>query len=421
MTGILLLVMLKNSFELSKVMSYKALINIGSIFVNQTSTISNASLLIENERIKEISSDPENTFGLEKDEIIDSNQHLIVPGFIDGHTHPIFSGSRAFELDYKLQGLSYSEIAERGGGINYSTSLTRKASKDELKRNLLRFCKNILAHGTTSAEIKTGYHLNIEGELLALEIIKEAQEETPITLVPTFLGAHLVPKEFKGKEDDYVQKLCEILPEVKKQGIATFTDVFCDQGAFTVDQTMELLQTSIQNNLPVRLHGEEIIRTGIASESAKRFGSWISSVDHLLKATEEDFKVLASKGITATFMPVGPIVLFDHQWPDYQMLKKSKVSIGLGSDFNPNSWFYSMQLVQSFATYFMHMPPVEALASATKNNAESLSLSDRGIIDVGKKADIVELSIDTISEIPYQIGSNNVKRVFKNGKLVLEN
>lgn len=402
-------------------MTAQALTNIGTIFIDRSTTISNASLLIENDRIKEVSHDPENTFGLERDQVIDCNKNLIVPGFIDGHTHPIFSGSRAFELNYKLQGLSYSEIAEKGGGINYSTSLTRKASKNELKGNLLSFCNNILAHGTTSAEIKTGYHLNIEGELLALEIIKEAQEETPVTLVPTFLGAHLVPTEFKGKEEDYVQKLCEVLPEVKKQGIASFTDVFCDQGAFTVDQTMELLQASINNKLPVRLHGEEIIRTGIASESAKKFGSWISSVDHLLKATEEDFKVLAGKGITATFMPVGPIVLFDHQWPDYSMLKKSKVSVGLGSDFNPNSWLYSMQLVQSFATYFMHMPPVEALVSATKNNAESLGLSDCGIIEVGKKADIVELSIDTISEIPYQIGSNNVKRVFKSGRLVKEN
>ena len=399
-------------------MKFMALNNIGKLFIDQTTSIPSSSVLIENDSIKEISNDPKESFGLEKDQIIDCNENLIIPGFIDGHTHPLFAGSRAFEIDYKLQGLSYSEITARGGGINYSTNLTRKASKEALKTNLLKFCDNILSYGTTSAEIKTGYHLNIEGEMSALEVIKEVQEETPVTLVPTFLGAHLVPAEYKGKEDQYVQNLLEIVPEVRKQGIARFTDVFCDKGAFTVDQTLELVQESINNKLPVRLHGEELVRTGIASESAKKFGSWISSVDHLLKATEEDFINLASNGITATFMPVAPIVLFDHSWPTYEMLKRTSVSIGLGSDFNPNSWFYSMQLVLTFATYLMHIPPVEALVSATRNNASSLGLSDRGVIKEGNKADLVELCVSSISEIPYQIGVNNVKKVIKNGLVV---
>ena len=404
-------------------MEYKGLTNIGKLFIDHNngynSVISNASILIENDVIKEISSDPNNNFGLEKNQLVDLENNLLIPGFIDGHTHPLFSGSRAFELDYKLQGLSYSEITERGGGINYSTNLTRNASRNELKKNLLKFCENILLLGTTTAEIKTGYHLNIEGELLALEIINEVQSETPVTLVPTFLGAHLVPSEFKGSEEQYMQNLCEILPEVKKQGIAKFTDVFCDKGAFTVDQTLELVQESINNNLPVRLHGEEIVRTGIAKECAIKFtGKWISSVDHLLKATQEDYSILAKNGVTATFMPVAPIVLFEKTWPDYKIIKPTNVIIGLGSDFNPNSWFYSMQLVISFATYFMHIPPVEALLAATKNNANSLLLSDRGSIEVGKKADLVELAVSDISEIPYQIGVNNVKRVFKNGIMV---
>ncbi len=400
-------------------MPFKALENIGKLFIGQNSLITNASILIENDSIKEISYEPSESFGLEKSEIYDINQNFIIPGFIDGHTHPIFSGSRAFELDYKLKGLAYSEIAEKGGGINYSTSLTRKASKTELKTNLLKFCNNILSLGTTSAEIKTGYHLNIEGELLALEIVNEVQNQTPVTLVPTFLGAHLVPNEFKGKEDQYVQNLCEIMPEVKNQGIAKFTDVFCDKGAFSLDQTIELIDASIKSNLHVRLHGEEIERTGIASESAKRYtGKWVSSIDHLLKATEEDFATMAKNHVTATFMPIGPIVLFDQKWPNYNLLKKTNVNFGLGSDFNPNSWFYSMQLVVSFATYFMHIPPNEALLSATKKNADSLGLQDRGSIEVGKKADLVELTINDVAEIPYQIGVNNVKRVFKNGKLV---
>lgn len=403
-------------------MQFYALTNIGFLFQNKNAQISNASLLIEGDIIKEISSDSNDTFDLEKNQIFDLEGHSLIPGFIDGHTHPIFNGSRAFELDYKLSGLTYSEITAKGGGINYSTSLTRKASKEQLKTNLLTFCKNILAHGTTSAEIKTGYHLNIEGELLALEIIAEAQKDTPVTLIPTFLGAHLVPEEYKGKDENYVQALLEIIPEVRKQGIAKFTDVFCDKGAFTIDQTLELIEQSKQNNLPVRLHGEELVRTGIASESAKRYtGTWIRSIDHLLKATEEDFRTMAENGVVATFMPVAPIVLFDHTWPSYDVLQRTGIKIGLGSDFNPNSWIYSMQLVISLATYFMKMPALESLVSATETNANSLSMPERGVIEVGKKADVVELAITNISEIPYQIGVNNVKRVFKEGKLVHTN
>lgn len=402
-------------------MECKALINIKNLFVEQNKSLNDVSILIENDIIKEISPDPHETFSLENDQIVDIKDNFLIPGLIDGHTHPIFSGSRAFEIDYKLQGMTYSQITERGGGINYTTNLTRKATKEELRANLLQFCNSVLSYGTTTAEIKTGYHLNIEGELSALEIINEVQQLTPVTLIPTFLGAHLVPAEFKGKEEDYVQKLLEIMPEVKKQGIARFTDVFCDKGAFTVDQTLEMIEESKNVNIPVRIHGEELVRTGIASESAKRFkGKWVKSIDHMLKANEEDFKVLAKNDVTATFMPIGPIVLFEPEWQNYNMLKKTGVNIGLGSDFNPNSWFYSMQLVISFATYLMHIPPAIALASATNINAKSLLEDQRGTIEIGKKADLVELSAKDQSEISYQIGGNLVKRVFKNGKMVVE-
>ena len=402
-------------------MEFKGLINIKNLFLSQDKSLTDASLLIENDIIKEISPDPHESFGLENNQIVDIDHHVLIPGLIDGHTHPVFAGSRAFEIDYKLQGMSYSQITEKGGGINYTTNLTRKASNDQLKNNLLKFCQTILNTGTTTVEVKTGYHLNIEGELKALEIIQEAQQLTPVTLIPTFLGAHLVPSEFKGKEEQYVQNLLEIIPEVKNQGIARFTDVFCDKGAFTVDQTMDLIKESKNNGLPLRLHGEELVRTGIASESAKKLsGHWIKSVDHLLKATEDDFVTLAKYGVTATFMPIGPVVLFEPQWQDYKMLRKTGVKIGLGSDFNPNSWFNSMQLVLSLATYLMHIPPQIAIESATHINAESLLEDQRGRIEVGKKADLVELSVENCSEINYQIGANNVKRVFKDGNLVLE-
>ena len=177
-------------------MEFKALINIKNLFLDHDKSLTNASLLIENDVIKEISNDPYETFSLENDQIIDIDHHVLIPGLIDGHTHPVFVGSRAFEIDYKLQGMSYSQITEKGGGINYTTNLTRKASNEQLKNNLLKFCQSVLSTGSTTVEVKSGYHLNIEGELKALEIIQETQQLTPVTLIPTFLGAHLVPSEF---------------------------------------------------------------------------------------------------------------------------------------------------------------------------------------------------------------------------------
>lgn len=402
-------------------MSNLGLINIKKLYSGSEHIHENYSLLIVNGIIKEISNEPKNDFSLENDQLIDVKNNILTPGLIDGHTHPVFEGSRSFELDYKLQGMTYSEITEKGGGINFTTNATRNALKKTLKDNLLSFCNNIIAHGSTTAEVKSGYHLEPEGELLELEIINEVNQEHAVHLIPTFLGAHLIAPEFKDNPDDYVNLLVNMMPDVKKQGIAKFTDVFCDKGAFTVDQTFELIDSSIENDIPVRLHGEEIIRTGIAKECAKKYGGkWIKSVDHLLKATEEDFITMAKYGVTATFMPVAPIVLFDHTWPSYDMLKNTNVNIGLGSDFNPNSWFYSMQQVISFATYFMKIPPNKALSFATKNNAESLLENNLGEIKEGKIADLVIFNVNDISEISYQIGANNVSKVIKDGKLIFE-
>lgn len=401
-------------------MSSLALTNIGRLYTGTGQILKNVSMLIEGDKIKDINPDPTLTHEQDIDQIIDIKNKIITPGFIDGHTHPVFAGNRAFELEYKLQGLSYFDIMQKGGGINYTVGKTRSADRQELKNNLMNFCDRILSCGTTSAEVKTGYHLNPEGELVALEVINEVNNKHPVTLVPTFLGAHLIPQEFKERPQQYVDIILDLIPKVQQQGIAQFTDVFCDKGAFDVDQTMLMIEKSIQSGLPVRLHGEEIVRTGIAQKSAENFGGkWISSIDHLLKATEEDFKILAEHNVTATFMPIGPIVLFDHSFPQYSLLKKSKVKIGLGSDFNPNSWFYSMQLVNSLACYFMKIPPSQALIASTSTNANSLRLENRGILEEGKFADISIFKATDFAEIPYRIGENSIWKVIKEGKVVI--
>ncbi|MHA2365278.1 MAG: imidazolonepropionase [Candidatus Hodarchaeales archaeon] len=398
-------------------MTSLALINIGKLYFGTGAVIDNASLLVEHEKIKEIHKSKTFEHGLENHQVIDVKGNIVTPGLIDGHTHPIFKGSRAFELEYKLQGLSYYEIMQKGGGINYTVNQTRLATRDELTNHLMQFCDKILLNGTTTVEVKTGYHLEPEGELLELEIIKEVNKKHPVTLVPTFLGAHLVPQEFKEKPQEYVDLLLNTLPDVKKQGIAQFTDVFCDKGAFNVEQTLDMVDLSVKLGLPVRLHGEEIIRTGIAQKSAQKYsGKWISSVDHLLKATKEDFQILAENEVTATFMPIGPVVLFDHSFPQYSVLKETNVQIGLGSDFNPNSWFYSMQMVTSLTAYFMKIPPSISLIAATSGNATSLKLLDRGTLEINKKADICIFKAKDFSEIPYHFGENSIWKVIIDGK-----
>ena len=253
----------------------------------------------------------------------------------------------------------------------------------------------------------------------ALEIIAEVNKEHAIDLVPTFLGAHLIAPEYKNKPEDYVSVVLDMMSSVKSQGIAKFSDVFCDKGAFSIDQTFELIDESIKYGMPVRLHGEEIVRTGIAEQSATKYGGkWISSIDHLLKATQNDFRVLAENNVTATFMPIAPIVLFDHNWPNYDILNDTGVNIGLGTDFNPNSWFLSMQNVISYATYFMKVPPLAALTAATSGNAISLHLDNFGVIQEKNQADLVIFNVADISEISYQIGANNVAHVIKSGKII---
>ncbi len=349
--------------------------------------------------------------------VINCKNRLVIPGFVDPHTHPVFHGDRAFELSLKIDGLSYLEIQQRGGGINHTVSKTRQADKDTLKSNLMKIATTMMRNGTTTMEAKTGYHLTVEGELLALEVIKEVNDEHPVDIVPTFLGAHLIPTEYQSCPNEYVDLIMdEMLPKVAKQGIAKFTDVFCDSGAFSLDQAIQILERSLELNLPVRVHAEQFSRTGISKIAAERFGA--NSADHLLQATLEDLKSLARNDTTAIIIPNDTIVLFSKQMPPYQIFKQHDGPMAIASDFNPNNWLTNVALAIYFACYLWRIPPTRAIECATKHAAHSLKLHDRGDIQVGKVADVLVLDVPSPEHVAYRCGQVTPELVMKNGKIV---
>ncbi len=351
-------------------------------------------------------------------EQIDASGKTVIPGFVDSHTHAVFAGDRAFELGMKLEGKTYLEILEKGGGIAYTVNQTRNASKEELLDSLLKRLDQFLLHGTTTIEVKSGYHLDVEGELLALEVLAEADAIHPIKIVPTFLGAHLVPQEFKSNPDDYVSLIVDdMLPLVKKQGIARFTDVFCDEGAFSVDQTRIILEKSLNLDIPVRVHGEEIKRTGISRIAATEYNA--ASVDHLLKATVDDLQIMAENKTVAGVMPMGPIALFTHDFVPFSRLKEAGVEIALATDFNPNSYLQNMFLTIGLASYFAGFPPKDALRAATLGGARSLQLENVGLIQPGFLADLVIIDAPSIDHIPYYFGKNLAHTVIARGEVVV--
>jgi imidazolonepropionase len=349
------------------------------------------------------------------DKLFEAPQAIVVPGLVDAHTHPLFAGSRIDEYMQRARGATYLEIQEKGGGIMSTVKATRAATDEELKKRTVKSLTRMFFHGTTTAEAKSGYGLSTEEELRNLRILREAQNDHPIELVMTFLGAHTIPEEHRSSREDYVRKVREeMLPLVARNGLAEFMDVFCEEGAFTLEETRSLLDGAKAVGLGLRIHAEQFSSRGSAVMAAT-LGA--TSCDHLLRLTSDDIRILKDLDTVAVFMPGTELFLAINEYGPAREAIDSGVPVALGTDFNAGSCLSeSMAMALSLAILHMKLEPAEAINAATVNAAHSLKRGHRiGSLEPGKQADFLIVDIEDYREWLYHFGVNLVAMVIKKG------
>lgn len=351
---------------------------------------------------------------------IDCSGKVVIPGFVDSHTHPVFVAPRLVDFEKRIDGASYEQIAAAGGGIRSSLEGVRNATKAALKNKVLKVLNDMAAHGTTTVEAKSGYGLTLESELKSLEAIREAAANWPGTVVPTLLGAHAVPKEFQGRSQNYVEIVCiEMIPQAARRKLAQFVDVFCDQGAFTADETAKIFDSAKKHGLNVRAHMCQLSQTTL--EPFLRFDP--ASFDHMDHLSDADIAALAQHNTVATLVPGANYFLGLKDYPNARKLIDSGVPVALATDYNPGtSPTISMPMAMSLACTHMKMSPAEALSAATINGAWALRLAERkGSIEPGKDADFAVFDVNDYREIPYWFGANHCVMTVRNGVVQLRN
>jgi imidazolonepropionase len=343
---------------------------------------------------------------------------VVLPGFVDSHTHLVFPASRAAEYERRIDGASYEQIARSGGGIRSTVEALRRASPKLLKERALRFLREFAAHGTTTLEAKSGYGLDWKNELKILKVLGELQREQPLDILPTFLGAHVVPPEFRKRPNAWVDLLVRrLIPNVAAAGLAEFCDVFCDSGAFTVEQARKVLKAGSASGLVPRIHAEQLARTGAARLAIELNAA---SADHLEKVNSSDIRALAHSNVACTLLPGCCFHLGLARFAPARKLIDAGAIVALATDFNPGtSPTVSMPMILSLACAQMRMSPAEAIAAATINPAYSLRLHDRmGSLDVGKYADLAAFDVADYREIPYYFGVNLCGWTMKRGVVI---
>ena len=354
-------------------------------------------------------------------EKFDVGGRVVLPGFVDSHTHLIHATSRAEEYELKIQGKSYEEIARKGGGILNSVKKLRAATKEALKRRGLAALGEFAAYGTTTVEAKSGYGLDAANELRILQLQRELGQEQPLEIVSTFLGAHVVPAEYRGKPDGaekYLAMLMEkVLPDVVVNDLAEYCDVFCDRGAFTVRQSKKLLTKAKEHGLRPRLHAEQLSHTG-ATQLAVELEA--ASCDHLELVNDSDIRALAKSDTVATLLPGCDFHLGWKQYAPARKLIEAGAIVGLATDFNPGtSPTMSMPMILSLACTRLRMTPAEAIAAATINGAYALGRERTvGSLEAGKQADLAVYEVEDYREIPYYFGMNLCWMTMKRGSIV---
>jgi imidazolonepropionase len=358
---------------------------------------------------------------------IDARGKAVLPGFVDAHTHVVFAGDRADEFERRLAGATYLEIMAAGGGIMSTVRATRAATEEQLVAESAARLRKMLAHGTTTAEAKTGYGLTTADELKMLRVIERLGAQQPLELVPTFLGAHAVPAEFAGRDDAYLDLVIdEMLPAVARAfhetpGILPFVDIFCDDGAFTAAQLERVLQAARSLGFPLKAHLDEFAALG-GTPCAAALGA--TSVDHLIASGDDDMAALRDHPSTIpTLMPATPFGLgLGHYAPARRMIDEYHLAVALGTDLNPGTcWCVAMPFAMALACRGMRLTPAEALVAATLNAAYAVGRGERiGSLEAGKQADLLILEVDDYRHLAYRVGENLVETVIKKGHIIID-
>ena len=355
---------------------------------------------------------------------LNASNQVVMPGFIDPHTHAIWMGDRAAEFEMRLAGKSYMEIMNAGGGIMSTVRQTRAASVEQLMDATRPRLQRMLAHGTTTMEVKTGYGLETQAELRALDAIARLAAEGPWSLVPTFIGAHAFPAEYKGREEAYVDLVVEeMLPAVNRQPSAVsgqlFCDVFCEDGAFTVAQSRRILERARELGLGLKIHADEFVGLG-GTKLAVELGA--ASADHLVYTPDEDIMALGQGETVAVGLPGTPFGLGQKDYTPAQKILAANGILALATDLNPGTtWCESMQMVIALACRYMKLTPAQAIAAASINAARAIHLEQEvGSLEAGKRADLIILDVPDYRHLGYRYGTNLVRTVIKSGQVLVQ-
>jgi len=384
--------------------------------------IDGGSILISRGRIEKVgdfrSMDSREKRGLTT---LDGSGLVVLPGLVDCHTHTVFAGTREKEYEMRASGASYMEIAEEGGGINSTVARVREASEDDLVNNTLPRVRSMLRSGTTTLEVKSGYGLDVDNEIKMLRAISRVGEAQPVDVVPTFLGAHEFPPEYRDAKEEYVTVVLEeMIPAVAREGLAEFCDVFCEKGVYTADQARAVLKCAVEHGLKPMIHADEFAESG-AAEVAADVGALCAG--HLGFASDKGLTAMKRSGTVAVLLPGVAFGLAEPRFADARRILSLGLDVALATDFNPgSSMVSSLLLVSSIACSFMRMTPSEVILGITRNAAKALGREDSvGSLSPGKKADLVLFRVPDFRYIPYHLGGDIVEIVIKDGEVVFKN
>jgi imidazolonepropionase len=392
--------------------------------LGRLSIIPNGAVLIEGEKIAAMGTTAELRASHPNQPALDASGRVVMPGFVDPHTHAIWSGDRAAEFDLRLQGKSYLEILAAGGGIISTVRATRTSTFEKLMAETRPRLWSMFVHGTTTAEVKTGYGLRTATELRLLQALLALDKEGPLELSPTFLAAHAIAPEYQDDPDGYTELICNIMlpvlcewwPAHAPYKPLPFVDVFCETGAFSLEQSRRILSRAKQNGFPLKIHADEFDNLGGASLAAELGGV---SADHLVRTSPEDIQALGRSNTVAVALPCTPFGLAERTYTPAQAILEAGGLLALATDLNPGTaWCGNMQFAIALACRYMKLTPAQAVAAATINAAAAIAASDQlGSLEVGKQADLIILSVDDYRHLGYRFGTNLVQTVIKRGRV----